>query len=342
MSLENENTEFVENDLQNEDQEGLDEAAADTLKPGAGSAGGDQGYTKTEAMAAVLKALGGMSTEDINKFAETQGLFGKGKAPGAEDKSAQNKSSISTKPSAASSAVKEDVEGLFDGEELSEEFKEKTSTLFESAVALHVSLEKAKLEEEYEAKLNEEMQEMHEEIVGKLDQYLDYVIEQWIEENQIAIEKSIRADIAENFIAGLHNLFLESHINVPDEALDVVGQLTAQVEELETRLNESLDKQIELETIVNEATKEAIFDEVTEGLAVTQVEKLRALSEGIDYTDEETFKKKLEIVKEGFINKKVASTGVVTDEAGESLNEDTSAVPAHMAKYMRAISRTSN
>lgn len=339
MSLENENTEIVENDLQNDDVE-LDEAAADTLKPGAGSAGGDQGYTKTEAMAAVMKALGGMSTEDINKFAETQGLFGKGKAPGAEDKSAQNKSSISTKPSAASSAVKEDVEGLFEGEELSEEFKEKTATLFEAAVALHVNMEKAKLEEEYEVKLQEELEQVREDITSKLDQYLDYVIEQWIDENQIAIEKSLRADIAEGFIEGLHKLFLESHINVPEESLDVVGQLSAQIEELETKLNESIDRQLELQTVVDEATKEAIFDEVTEGLVATQVEKLRALAEGIEYTDEETYTRKLEIVKENFLGKKTTtSTGVVADEGGEPLNEDV-AVPAHMAKYMRAISKT--
>lgn len=338
MSLEHDDTEIVENEIQDDGLD-LDEAAADTLKPGGGSAGGDQGYTKTEAMAAVMKALGGMSTEDINKFAATQGLFGKGKAPGAEDKSAQNKASISTKPSAASSAMKEDVEGLFEGEELSEEFKEKTATLFEAAVALQVSNEVARLEEEFEDKLLEEVTTIREDMANKLDQYLDYVVEQWLADNQLAVETSLRSEIAENFIEGLHKLFLESHINVPEESLDVVGQLTAQIEDLEEKLNESIDRSLELESIVNEATKEAIFDEVSEGLAETQVERLRKLSEGIEYTDEETFKRKLEIVKESFGTKTVRSTGVVTDEAGESLNEE-APVAGQMAHYMKAISKT--
>jgi hypothetical protein len=239
-------------------------------------------------------------------------------------------------------AVKEDIDEVFAGEDLTEEAKEKFSTIFEAAVSARVSIEEARLEEEFETRLGEEVEEIKEEITTKIDQYLDYVVESWMEDNKLAVESTLRADIAENFMEGLYNLFAESYITVPEEKLDVVGELKAQIEELETKFDESVNKQLELQSVIDEATMEAAFDEVTEGLAATQVEKLRTLAEGIEFTDSESYVKKLGILKgKYFSEKKEINSGVITEEASEGLTEEAKPVAVgEMANYVSAISRT--
>lgn len=330
----NKSTEIEENVV-------LDEtAAADTLKPGAGSAAGDIG--KTELMASVVAAMGGMSKEEINKFQEVLSQYGKNKTPGAADKSAANKASV-----AAKGAMKEDVEELFAGDELSEEFREKASTLFEAAVNARVGLEAARLEEEFEAKLEEATGQIEEELTAKIDSYLDYVAEQWFEDNKIAIESSLKVEAADKFIDGVKALFAEHFVEIPEETVDVVESLEARVAELEEKLNEEINEKIELAKLVEEAEKEAIFDEVAEGLAATQVEKLRTLAEGLEYTDAETYRKKVELVKENyFTEKKATSTSIVVEETAagsvEELTEETNVVVTDpgMQKYVSAIGRT--
>ena len=313
----------------------IDEAsAAETLKPGAGSGGTE---SKAQTLAAFSSLLSQLGKEDLSKlFNDAQAVFGPNKAPGAVDNSAKNKASIATK-----GAVKEDVEEMFSGDELSEELKERAVVVFEAAVESRCIVETARLEEEFEQQLDEAVAEIQEEITAKVDQYLDYVIEQWIADNKIAIESSLRAEIAEEFISNLHKLFVESNINVPDEQIDVLGEMTAKVEELESKLDESVNKQLELQAVIDEAEKEAVFDEVSEGLAATRVEKLRTLAEGIDYVDADTYKKKLEIVKENyFTDKKLAPTATLVDESESILTEEAAPVPAEMAKYVSTISRT--
>lgn len=329
-------------------------AAADTLKPGAGSGGTE---SKAEMLATFTSLLAQLGKDDLTSiFDAVQAQYGPGKAPGAVDNSAQNAATLNMKPSAAvgTGAWKEDIDDMF-GDDLTEEFREKAETIFEAAVNTRINLEVARLEEEFEAraeeleeefneKLEETTAEMFEELSDKLDQYLDYVVEQWMEENQLAIENSLRADIAEDFIKGLHNLFAEHYITVPDEKIDLVAEMKAELEEVKSKLNEALDEKIELQAVINEATIEATIDEVSEGLAVTQVEKLRTLAEGIEFTDADTYKKKLEIIKENyFTGKKIApkSTGLITEEidgTDDSITEST--VPAHMQKYVQAISKT--
>lgn len=313
----------------------IDEAsAAETLKPGAGSGGTE---SKAQTLAAFSSLLSQLGKEDLSKlFNDAQAVFGPNKAPGAVDNSAKNKASIATK-----GAVKEDVEEMFSGDELSEDLKEKAVIVFEAAVEARCIVETARLEEEFEEQLDEAVANIQEEITAKVDQYLDYVIEQWVEDNKIAIESSLRAEIAEEFMGNLHKLFVESNINVPDEQIDVLGEMTAKVEELESKLDESVNKQLELQAVIDEAEKEAVFDEVSEGLAATQVEKLRTLAEGIDYVDADTYKKKLDIVKETyFADKRQASTATLVDESEETLTEEAAPVPAEMAKYVSTISRT--
>lgn len=320
------NNEFVENEIE-------ESAGSDTLKPNP---------TTVEKLATFTSLLAQLKGEDLSHFLnDALAQIGK-EAALTPSATAPGQTGLGQMPRATLGAVKEDITAMFAGEDLTEEFKEGASTLFEAALTARMNLETMRLEEEYSQVLSEEVEEIKEEMTTKIDQYLDYVVEQWIEENKLAIETSLRAEIAENFMEGLRGLFAESYINVPDEKIDILGELHAQIEELESKLDESINRQFELESVIDEATQEAVFDEVCEGLAATQVEKLRTLAEGIDFNDTETYAKKLNIIKNKYFTegKKTVSTGVITEEA-EEVNEQVAPVPAHMAHYAAAISRTS-
>lgn len=322
-------TEIVENEIQDEIEES---AGSDTLKPNP---------TTVEKLATFTSLLAQLKGEDLSHFLnDALAQIGKEAALTPSATAPGGKPALGQMPRATLGAVKEDITAMFAGEDLTEEFKESASTLFEAALTARMNLETVRLEEEFAAKLSEEVETVKEEMTTKIDQYLDYVVEQWVEENKLAIETSLRAEIAENFMEGLRNLFAESYINVPDEKVDVLGELQAQIEELEAKLDESINTQLELQSVIDEATQEATFDEVSEGLAATQVEKLRTLAEGIEFSDAETYAKKLNIIKDKYFSeKKEVSTGVIAEEA-EDLTEQAAPVPAHMAHYAAAISRT--
>ena len=347
----------IEEDIDTGEDDDLDEstAAADTLKPGAGSGGAE---SKSVTLATFTSLLAKLGKDDLSKlFTDTQAVFGKGKAPGAVDKAAANRSTVAMKPSHAmgSGAWKEDIDDMFAGEELTEELREKASVVFEAAVNTRMTLETVRLEEEFAAKeaelqeafdtaLEEETTVVFEAVTEKLDQYLDYVVEQWMEENQVALDNTLRTDIAENFIQGLHNLFSENYIRVPDEKIDIVAELKSELDEARTALNTTLDEKLELEAIINEATKEATLEEVSEGLAETQIEKLRVLSEGIEYTTPESYRKKLDILKEStFKTKAKVDTGLITEAIdGTDTTENTQHIPAQMDIYAKAIKKAVN
>lgn len=314
-------------------QDEIEESAgSDTLKPNP---------TTVEKLATFTSLLAQLKGEDLSHFLnDALAQIGK-EAALTPSATAPGKTGLGQMPRATLGAVKEDIAAMFAGEELTEEFKESASTLFEAALTARMNLETTRLEEEYAEALSEEVEGLKEEMTTKIDQYLDYVVEQWVEENKLAIETSLRAEIAENFMEGLRNLFAESYISVPDDKVDVLGELQAQIEELEAKLDESINTQLELQSVIDEATKEATFDEVSEGLAATQVEKLRTLAEGLEFGDAETYAKKLNIIKDKYFTegKKTVSTGVVVEEA-EELTEQAAPVPAHMAHYAQAISRT--
>lgn len=321
-------TDFDDNDI-------VESAGSETLKPGAGS-------STVEKLATFTSLLAQLKGEDLSHFLnDALAQIGK-EAALTPSATAPGKTGMGQMPRATMGAMKEDIAAMFAGEDLTEEFKENASTLFEAAVAARINLETVRLEEEYAQALSEEVEDLKEEMTTKIDQYLDYVVEQWIEDNKLAIENSLRSEIAENFMEGLYNLFAESYINVPEDRIDVLGELQAQMEELQAKLDESINKQIELQTVIDEATQEATFDEVSEGLAATQVEKLRTLAEGLEFSDAETYAKKLSIIKNKYFTegKKVVSTGVIAEEAEELTEETAAPVPAHMAHYAAAISRT--
>jgi hypothetical protein len=321
--------------VENTQDEIVESAGSETLKPGAGS-------STVEKLATFTSLLSQLKGEDLSHFLnDALAQIGKEAALTPSATAPGGKPALGQMPRATLGAVKEDIAAMFDGEELTEEFKESASTLFEAALTARMNLETVRLEEEFAEQLAEEVETIKEEMTTKIDQYLDYVVEQWVEENKLAIETSLRSEIAENFMEGLRNLFAESYINVPDEKIDVLGELHAQIEELEAKLDESINTTLELQAVIDEATQEATFDEVSEGLAATQVEKLRTLAEGIEFSDAETYAKKLNIIKDKYFTegKKVVSTGVIAEEA-EELTEQAAPVPAHMAHYAAAISRT--
>ncbi len=314
-----------------ENENNLDESAAsETLKPNP---------TRVEMLATMTSLMAQLGKEDLSHFFNDS--IKKYSPDGVPSATAPGGGpALGQMPAATLGAMKEDVAEMFEGDDLSEEFKDRASTIFEAAVAARANLEAVRLEEEFATKLDEAVVAVKEEITEKVDQYLDYVVEQWIEDNKLAIESSIRAQVTEDFMEGLRNLFAESYINVPDEKIDVLGELHAQIEELEGKLDESINQRLELQSILDEATKEATFDEVSEGLAATQVEKLRTLAEGLEFGDAETYAKKLHIIKDKYFSEKkeVTSTGVVTEEAEEGVDRVVE-TRADMAHYVSAISR---
>lgn len=323
--------------------------AASSLHP---KARGSEAMPKLKAMTGVMNVMAGMGHSDlINFFNQVQSQFGPGKAPGAEDKSAQNQSSIDTtlgsgpktKDAMPKLNVKEDIEEMFNGQDLSEEFKENVSTLFEAAVSARIIVETARLEEEFETKLQEEIATFNTEVTSKLDTYLDYVVENWMKENEVAIESTLRNELAEEFVEGLKNLFAEHYINVPENKVDVLEAMAEKVAALEEKMNEVISENYELKTSV--AIKEAneIFEEISSDLALTQKEKFGALAEGIEFDgDLETYAKKLMIVKENYFkNDATVSSSNIEEETFEGeLVESTIAVDPSVNRYVQALART--
>lgn len=318
--------------LNNEETEIDESAGSDTLKPGS------QGGTKTEMLATFTSLLAQLGKEDLTSlFNDSIKKYSPDNVPSA---TAPGKTGM-PQMAMAKLGVKEDLDAMFASDsDLTEDFKERASTIFEAAIELRANLEIARLEEEYSSALEEEVATIKEDLSTKVDQYLNYVVEQWIEENEIAIETSLRADIAEDFMQGLYNLFAESNIHVPEEKIDVLGELHDKILELESALDESINSQLELKAIINEAEKEAAFDEVCEGLAATQVEKLRTLAEGVEFNDMASYSRKLDILKDKyFTEKKITSTNIIT-ETVEASQEPAASVPAEMSQYVSAISKS--
>lgn len=196
--------------------------------------------------------------------------------------------------------IQEDINALLSGENLSEEFVSKATTIFEAAVLSRVEAIAEEVENQLQEQFNEALEEVKEDFATKLDDYLNYMVEEWMQENELAIDTGLRAEIVEDFMKGLHNLFTEHYIDIPDEKVDVVEELAAKVEELEEKLNEEISKNIEASQEIKEQKKFMAVQTACEGLTQTQAEKLKALAENVSFTSEEEFAKKLEQLKEAY------------------------------------------
>lgn len=196
--------------------------------------------------------------------------------------------------------IQEDINALLSGENLSEEFVSKATTIFEAAVLSRVEAIAEEVENQLQEQFNEALEEVKEDFATKLDDYLNYMVEEWMQENELAIDTGLRAEIVEDFMKGLHNLFTEHYIDIPDEKVDVVEELAAKVEELEEKLNEEISKNVEASQEIKEQKKFMAVQTACEGLTQTQAEKLKALAENVSFTSEEEFAKKLEQLKEAY------------------------------------------
>jgi hypothetical protein len=238
--------------------------------------------------------------------------------------------------------MKEDMDALLSGENLSEEFVQKASTIFEAAVIARAEEVIAEAEVQLAEQFESAVEEIKEDLAAKVDDYLNYMVEEWMKENQIAIEKGLRAEIVEDFIGGLRNLFVEHNIDIPADKVDVVEELVAKVEQLEASLNEEISRGIELTKSLNEQKKiEAIYT-ACEGLTQTQVEKLKSLAEGVEFTTEEEFGTKLTTLKESYFKAevKVAEASALDEILVEEEKKSVKASDPSMDIYTKAISQT--
>ena len=257
------------------------------------------------------------------------------------------KPNAATKDAAAPEAshltgVKEDIDALMNGEELSEEFKQKATTIYEAAVMSRVKQEVARLEEEFESKLAEQVAKNVEGLVEQVDGYLGYVAEQWIAQNEIALERGMKSEILEGFVAGLKDLFEEHYIDVPEERFDVLGEMESKIEELEAKLNEQVAANVEMSKTLAEQKRGDIVKTVSEGLTDTETEKFMGLVEELSYEDAETFETKVKTIRENYFTTKAAAgtvKSVVTDAPVEALTEDKKTVDPVMSAYLSALNK---
>ena len=235
--------------------------------------------------------------------------------------------------------VKEDVDALMTGEDLSEEFKTKAATVFEAAIKSKLRLEIDRIHEEVSSEKETEQETFKEELTEKVDTYLNYVVEEWTKENELAIERGLKGEIAEDFISGLKQLFEDHYIDVPDEKYDVLEAQSEKIAELEEKLNESIQKNVEMTEDNSLLVREQVFTEVSEDLAQTEIEKFKGLVEDVDFTDEESFREKLSTLKESYFPKVKPATGTraIDDEDGGTAQDIDTTDTMH--KYMSAISR---
>ena len=235
--------------------------------------------------------------------------------------------------------VKEDVEALVEGEELSEEFKEKAATIFEAAVKSKIRSEIERIVEQSKSEKDAEMESFKEEIAEKVDTYLNYVVEEWTKENELAIERGLKGEIAEDFISGLKQLFEDHYIDVPDEKYDVLEAQSEKISELEEKLNEAMQKSVDLTSSNENLVREQVISEVSEDLADTEIEKFKSLTQDVDFGDEDSFREKLNTLKESYFPKaQTSSDNKAIDDEDGSTAQDVDSTDA-MKMYMSAISR---
>lgn len=237
--------------------------------------------------------------------------------------------------------VAEDVDAMLSGENLSEEFKEKASMIFEAAVEARVEEIASELEEKYVAEFEQTLEVVKEDFASKLDSYLDYVVENWMAENELAIEKGLRSEIVEDFIGALKNVFVEHYIDIPEDKVDIVEQLADRVEELEDQVNEQHLKNIELKKSLSEHKKEEAVHLACEGLTLSQAEKVRALAKNVEFVSEEDFSEKLVAIKESYFPNEIKAASADSLNDMIELDEDntTKVVDPLIESYVNKITR---
>jgi methyltransferase-like protein len=239
--------------------------------------------------------------------------------------------------------VSADVAALVNGEELTEEFKTKAATIFEAAVVTRVKAELAKLEEQFESRLDEQVEEIKNGLVEKVDGYLNYVVEQWMTDNEIALENGLKNDIMESFIVGMKDLFEQHYIDVPQEKYDLIGNMQEEIEGMKSKLDEQLAANVEMKSKLDDMVRKSAIEEVASEMVATDAEKFRGLAEELSFDELESFKSKLQTIKENYFGQKPAAAtvdSVVTDSPVQQLDEDVKQIDPIMARYVSALKKS--
>ena len=233
--------------------------------------------------------------------------------------------------------IEDDVNALLGGEELTEDFKAKAKTIFEAAINSKVAEIRATIEEEYESRIAEEIAEEKEALQERVDSYLEYVSDEWMEENALAIENGLKTELTESFLSGMKSLFEENYVSIPDDKYDVLESMVEKLDDMETKLNEQIEKNIGLNNRLAESVADGILESVSGGLAATQKEKLASLAESVEFESEETYRDKLETLKESYF-----TSNTSTARKTETLTEGEAAAPethsGSMASYLKTLS----
>ena len=237
-------------------------------------------------------------------------------------------------------SVEEDVNALLAGEELSEEFQEKARTIFETAINAKVATIREELEAKYEEKFVEEVASAKESLAERVDSYLEYVADEWMSENQLAVEAGLKSDMTESFLSGMKSLFEEHYVQIPEEKYDVLESMVEKLDDMETKLNEQIEKNITLNARLSESAADGILNDVSEGLAQTQKEKLASLAESVEFESEEQYRDKLETLKESYFTQKNVSTTAKTETLSEGVDSAPETVSGSMDAYIRALGST--
>ena len=312
--------------------------------------------TKSAMVSALFDRVNGLKKEDVSKrFKDLMAVIEAEDLGGEEpddakpegDSTAIGKKKKKIKISMPEINVKEDIDALVEGEELSEDFKSKASTIFEAAVhqkVMEIAASKVEdMEKEYQSELQEEIVSFRDELTDKVDGYLNYVVEEWMKENELALESSLRSEITEEFMGGLKDLFKEHYIEVPDEKVDIVENLFDKVEDLESQLNDKVQDNIKVKAELNEYRKDKILEEVCDDLADTQAEKMKSLVEGVSYEDDsEKFEEKVKTIKENYFPETIKQDDNVEQLDSSSEVSEKSEEPKMnhiMEAYSKAIAR---
>jgi len=234
--------------------------------------------------------------------------------------------------------IEEDVNALLEGEELSEEFQEKARTIFEAALRSKVYDIKESLEEQYSIALAEEVEEIKSILSERVDAYLEYVADEWIQENALIIEQGLKTEMTESFLQGMKGLFEDHYVSIPEDKYDVLESMVEKLDEMETKLNEQIDKNVSLNKRLAESVADGIFEQVSDGLADTQKDKLASLAESVEFESEEEYREKLETLKESYFPSRVVSPSARTETLSEGLDATPETYSDSMAAYLKTLS----
>ena len=260
-----------------------------------------------------------------------------------EEVVSEEEAPVAEAPEYTEISIDDDVKALVEGEELSEEFREKAKTILEAAIKGKVVQIKEVLDAEYESKLLEEVTEIKSALNERVDSYLEYVADEWFTENQLAVEAGLKEELTESFMTGLKGLFEEHYVTIPEEKYDVLESMVEKLDEMETKLNEQIEKNVSLNSRLGESVANGILESVSEGLADTQKEKLASLSESVEFASEESYREKLETLKESYFpSKKSAPAQAKSETLSEGVDSSPESISGSMASYLKMVSAISN